>query len=195
MSEHTVEFYVVPRFKDLLQARFSNVLPMFFWSTREGNATSRASNSGGLVRLCALFPRRPKLGGSREVMMKVNMEVLEMARELQVDGVPTFAGIPIVRSLFDCAEEFPCCWFHLTASGLLSDCEVNCEQGTPPQMDGVVRGPCQHDEVIRLVESQSRRRSWEATIETIRDARSRGEYRRFRPMFGQWYKPVYFLFW
>jgi hypothetical protein len=44
ISERTVEFYLVPRFKDLLGTRRSFVLPFFYWKTREGGILSRDDN-------------------------------------------------------------------------------------------------------------------------------------------------------
>jgi hypothetical protein len=41
MSEPTAEFYLVPRLCEILRTRFLHVLPLFFWSTREGIITEQ----------------------------------------------------------------------------------------------------------------------------------------------------------
>lgn len=197
ISEHTAEFYLVPRFQKVLRSDFSTTLPFFFWSTREGNSNSRNSSTGESVRVCALFPRRPKLGGTCAVIMKVNKEVFEMAAELQQVGIPSFVGVPIVHSLFELVEDFDCLWFYLRARDQFqAEWEVECEGSMALPCNGALRGPCRSKEVCQIIETQSQTRSWQDTIEMIRYARNRGEQTRsYRFPFGPVYKPVYFLVW
>jgi hypothetical protein len=195
ISEHTVEFYLVPRFQNVLSAQYSRSLPFFFSGTREGNSNSRKSDSPGSVRLCALFPRRPKLNNEGHVVMKVNEEVLSMAAELNQAGTPSFLGIPIVHSLFELAQQFNCLWFSpgMTPQSQ-SDFEVECEAAIALPRTVALRGPCSGAEVCQLIEAGSRTRSWQEAIETIRNVQSRANPRRgYRFPFGPAYKPVYFL--
>lgn len=193
MSEHTVEFYLVPRFMTILSSRFSSVLPFFFWSTREGNATSRRALMPESVRVCALFARRPKLGDGGKVLMKVNQELFDMARDLSEAGVPVFAGIPVVSSLLQLAQKFECDWYCLASSqGMFADCEIECESRAN-LAGAALRGPLRRDEVVDTVEDRAKPATWQAMLETLRSTRSRQD--RYHFQFGPVYKPVYFMFW
>ncbi len=194
MSEHTVEFYLVPRFGTILRARFSSVLPLFFWSTREGNTTSRRASMPEAVRVCALFPRRPKLGETGNVLMKVNEQLFDMAFDLSEAGIPVFAGVPVVSSLVQLAQTFECNWYSLIASqGGFADCEIECDSGAN-LTDAAVRGPLRQDEVLGIVEARARPARWEGMIETLRSVRSQ-QLDRYQFRFGPAYRPVYFMFW
>lgn len=197
ISEHTAEFCLVPRFQSILKAKFSNTVPFFFWSTREGNSNSRNNRTRRPARLCALFPRRPKLGENCALVMKVNKEVFRMAVELQQAGIPPFAGIPLVHSLFELAEDCDCLWFYLGATGQCEkDIEIDCEGSVGLPGDGTLRGPCRAKEVCHIVETQSQARHWQDAIEILRYVRSRtGAASSYRLPFGLVYKPVYFLVW
>lgn len=197
ISEHTAEFYLVPRFQSILRTQFSKTVPFFFWRTREGNSNSRFGNTDRSAGLCALFPRRPKLGENRSVIMKANEEVFGMAAKLREAGVPSFVGVPIVHSLFELAEGFDCLWFCLTATDEFhAECEVECEGSVTLPCNGALRGPCRDREVCQIVETQSETRTWQDTIEMLRLVRNRGEQtRNYRFPFGPVYKPVYFLVW
>jgi hypothetical protein len=112
MSEHTVEFYLVPRFRALLNSRYSHALPFFYWKTREGGILSHRDDFPALVTACAMFPRRPKVHGE-QIEMTVNKDVYLMSKHLQEAGIPTFLGFPRVNSLSGFATDFECLWFLL----------------------------------------------------------------------------------
>ena len=195
MSEHTVEFYLVPRFIAILNTRFPYVLPFFFWSTREGNATSRRAEPAHPVRVCALFPRRPKLGETGNVLMKVNLELYDIASELSDAGIPVFAGIPLVSSLIQLAQTFECNWYCLTDSENKSaDREVECDSAVE-LVEATLRGPLRHHEVVDIVEARSQPTTWQIMIETLRYIRNREALDGYHFRFGPVYKPVYFMFW
>jgi hypothetical protein len=195
MSEHTAEFYLVPRFITVLNTRFSSVLPFFFWSTREGNATSRRAFLPDPVRVCALFPRRPKLGDTGNVLMKVNLELFDLASGLSEAGIPVFAGIPLVSSLVELAQAFECNWYCLTASeNPCADLEVECDGGVEIR-NGTLRGPLRQNEVVEIVEARSQPTTWQDMLQTLRSVRNREVLGRYHFPFGPVYKPVYFTFW
>jgi hypothetical protein len=195
MSEHTTEFYLVPRFTTILNSRFSSVLPFFFWSTREGNATSRQTLIPESARVCAVFPRRPKLGNRGSVVMKVNGELFDFASELSRAGVPVFAGVPLVSSLIQLAQGFDCNWYCLIASQrTCDDREVECDGGTN-LIDGTLRGPLRQDEVVDIVEARSLTTTWQVMLETLRSIQKGEKLGGYHFRFGPVYKPVYFMFW
>lgn len=197
ISEHTAEFYLIPRFQEVLSSTFYRSLPFFFWSSREGNSKSRDEDSGTPVRLCALFPRRPKLGDGGHVMMKVNEEVLEMASELMRTGIPSFLGIPLVHSFYGLRGEFTCLWFSVMATEQIPpEWEVDCEDDMVLPGNQVLRGPCQEGEICQIVRSQSPLRGWREVVELIniaRNAQRQLKTARHPYFYGPRYKPVYFL--
>jgi hypothetical protein len=197
ISEHTVEYYLVPRFQTLLGVGFAHALPFYFWSTREGNLTSRAQDSADPILLCALFPRRPKIDGS-EILMTVNEEVLAMSEALIDKGIPCFLGVPLVHSLLELAANFECRWFSFARplshlEYLVFPCDARAPDPSLPIL------PLRNgQELCEAVRSTARSQKWVDTIETLRSVRSgvAGDANRFfygRGLYGPQYKPVYFL--
>ncbi len=197
ISEHTAEYYLVPRFQTLLGIGFAHALPFYFWSTREGNLTSRAQDAADRFLLCALFPRRPKIDGA-EILMTVNEEVLAMSAALSDRGIPSFLGIPLVHSIFELASDFECLWFSFARP--LSPLEYvvfPCEGRAPDRSLPIL--PLRNgQELCEAVRTTARSQKWAEAIETLRSVRSGvpgdGNYFFYRRgLYGPAYKPVYFL--
>jgi hypothetical protein len=193
MSEHTVELQLVPRFQAVLGPGFSKAIPFFFWSTREGNSESKSRNVDQSIRLCALFPRRPKLGGGSSTFMKVNEEVFAMAFALRRLGIPSFAGIPLVSSIFEFTGEFNCQWFFLTPTDNFHfDLEIECETHKVVSNKHIA-GPCRDKDICEIVKSSAMVMSWPQAMEAVRSVRNISHQNfRYRFPFGPTYKPVYF---
>ena len=197
MSEHTVEFYLVPRFRALLNTRYSHVLPFFYWKTREGGIWSRSDNFPALVTTCAMFPRRPKVNEER-IGMTVNPEVYLMSEHLREAKIPTFLGFPCVSSLSEFASDFECLWF----SPNLGEVDYTYHQILP---NGAVTecssllGPFEGGKNIHeYIEANTSQQSWGGLLDLLFDVHSRISNEdlvagRFR--FGPPYKPVYFVMW
>lgn len=80
LSEHTIEFYLVPRFRQVLAAHVKSTVALYFWASREGSTATRSVCSAERVRLAAVYPRRPKLTADRKTtVMKVNAELFRSA--------------------------------------------------------------------------------------------------------------------
>jgi hypothetical protein len=192
MSEHTVEFYVVPRLREILERSYPSALPIYFWRSREGSRSSRAAFPDVRGRLCALFARRPKFPTPTHVTLKVNAEVFDDAARLQGMGIPTFVGMPEVVSFLGLGGEFRCVWFSLQATeGEQPDFYF--VSAAPPEPDARVRGPLAEEEIRDIVRDECREISWAEAVECMSELRT-GEgafYGRF--LFGPSYKPVYFF--
>ena len=82
ISEHTAEYILVPNLLRRLTPHYQHIIPMFFWSTREGNTIAARTMSDVTVRLLTAFPRRPKIAASHpnRITMKVNQRLLAYAR-------------------------------------------------------------------------------------------------------------------
>jgi hypothetical protein len=193
MSEHTVELQLVPRFQAVLGSEFAKVVPFFFWSTREGNSESKSRNFDKYIRLCALFPRRPKLGDGSSIFMKVNEEVFAMSFALKRIGIPSFVGIPLVHSLLEFVGEFKCKWFFLTPTDEIHvDMEVECETQGVGVNEGL-RGPCLDEDICEIVRTNTSEMRWPEAMEAVRSARNvTGRSFQYRFPFGPIYKPIYF---
>jgi len=197
MSEHTVEFYLVPRFRTLLNNRYSRVLPFFYWKTREGGILSRGDDFPSLVTVCAMFPRRPKVYGGR-TEMTVNEEVYLMSEHLRQAKIPTFLGVPCVSSLSELAADFECLWFlpNLREASYTHH-EILPRNGTSES--SALFGPFEDEKAIHeYIADNATPQMWSSLLDQLFDVHSKISREsliatRFR--FGPPYKPVYFLMW
>jgi hypothetical protein len=199
MSEHTAEYVLVPDLVRRLSPHFRAIIPMFFWSTREGNATARKLMSNISVRLVTAFPRRPKISRSAEnqITMKVNQELLSYASVSADAGIPVFAGIPLVASLSTLRVESSCCWFDLRE---FTTADRDCFVGMT--LDGAITPDHQAQEFsplplndlqILAIVNESPVLPWVDAIEALRRIRYMApESGRFS-FFGG-YKPFHFVF-
>jgi hypothetical protein len=197
MSEHTVEFYLVPRFRALLSTRYSHVLPFFYWKTREGNIMSRGDDFPALVRVCAMFPRRPKVL-EEQLELTVNEEVYLMSEHLQQAKIPTFLGFPCVHSLSALAADFECLWFSpIPNERRYTRHEVSPGEGATG--DSTLFGPFKDGKDIHgYIEANATQQTWRSFLDVIFVVHSKISQEniiRNRFLFGPPYKPVYFLMW
>jgi hypothetical protein len=199
MSEHTAEYALVPDLVRRLSPHFHAIMPMFFWSTREGNAAARKRMSNSRVQLLTAFPRRPKVSKTDEnrITMKVNQELLSYARVSVAAGVPVLAGIPLVSSLVSFGIQSPCCWFDLVEFVSADrDCFVTITlNGTisPDRSSGEFSPQPLDDSQIFAAVSRSAKLGWDDAVETLRRIRyMTPESGRFS-FFGG-YKPFHFVF-
>jgi|GEM_PF-4892072 hypothetical protein len=197
ISERTAEFYLVPRFKSLLGARYSFVLPFFYWKTREGGILSRGDNFPKLVTACAMFPRRPKVLGQR-IEMTVNEEVYLMSEHLQQARIPTFLGFPNVGALSEFATDFECFWFSPTSLGKRYT-HHEMVSSHAPSAGSTLLGPFEDETTLcEYIEVNGIQQAWCSLLDSLFEVHSKisGEKiiaNRFR--FGPPYKPVYFVMW
>jgi hypothetical protein len=197
ISEHTVEFYLVPRFRALLNIRYSHVLPFFYWKTREGGILSHRDDFPALVAACAMFPRRPKVHDER-IDMTVNEEVYLMSKHLQEAGIPTFLGFPCVASLSEFVTDFECLWFSPNSKEIrYTHHEISSGNGLTEH--SALFGPFEDEEKIHgYIEANAKQQTWISLLDILFDVHSKISQEdiianRFR--FGPPYKPVYFLMW
>jgi hypothetical protein len=197
MSEHTVEFYLVPRFRALLNTRYSRVLPFFYWKTREGGVLSHRDDFPALVTACAMFPRRPKVHGE-QIEMTVNEEVNLMSEHLREAGIPTFLGFPRVNSLSEFATDFECLWFSPNSKEIrYTYHEIPPGKGTTEH--SALFGLFKNEKTIHeYIDANAKQQTWGNLLDVLFDVHSKISQEdiitsRFR--FGPPYKPVYFLMW
>jgi hypothetical protein len=197
MSERTVEFYLVPRFRALLNTSYSRVLPFFYWKTRESSIMSRNDDFPALVTTCAMFPRRPKVYGER-IEMTVNEEVYLMSEHLRQARIPTFLGFPRVNSLSEFATDFECLWFSPN-SREISYTYHEIPLGEATTESPTLFGPFKDEKKIHeYIEANATQQTWRSLLDSLFEVHSKISHDdmiagRFR--FGPPYKPVYFVMW
>ena len=196
LSEHTIEFYLVPRFRQTLAAKFRSTLAFYFWASREGSSASRSVCAPERVRLAAVYPRRPKLRAVRRTpVMKVNAELFRCAAKFRRVGVPVFAGFPLVKSVFEFSDDVEFLWFALRGDETEGDIEVEMRTITNGQSrTPSLQGPLSGQDICRLVTQESEPMPWDRAIEAINHVRRQGADNGLWPL-GWGYKPVYFLVW
>jgi hypothetical protein len=201
MSEHTAEYVLVNDVVRRLAPIFSEAIPIFFWSTREGNLTAGESMSALSFKLLTCFARRPKLHATDDrILMKVNRQLFYYCRSSSAVEIPVIAGIPLVRSLHLLRITSPCCWVDLAK--LPSSDDMNIEvmlDGTsariPEPKTPATKFLLGNEEIQTLV-ARSPAVTWDSAIGLIRDIRRAARlldqangYRYF-PWFGG-YKPFH----
>ncbi|WHI45397.1 hypothetical protein [Microbulbifer sp. VAAF005] len=177
ISEHSAEFVLVPRMKALLEKRFSTVVPIFPWLSREfGN---RAKNTHGFLgfHVLALFPRRPKVSDDNEVLVTINGELSVYKAIGAEHGITVLAGCPKATNLWELASCDECAWIDI--DGYYDYLEnIDC-------LDSKL---LTDDEVIESV-SRGEVHTMDSLENFIRETR----YVLPAGFFGMRYKPVYFL--
>lgn len=197
VSEHTVEFYLVPEFTRVLATAFDSSLAFFYWASREGVWRGRNTAAVKRVRLVAVYPRRPKRSvDGKEQFMKVNGELFGYASAFRRRGVPVFAGFPLVNSLFDLASAARFSWFALAGED-----ENDIELPMPGKLEHAdttgasVRGPLMQNEVCQSVRDEATPLTWEEAITAIDHVRLERKNDAGYWRIGPHYKPVYFAVW
>lgn len=198
LSEHTVEFTLIPRMAALLRRRFAFVLPMTYSKTREGNATASTVHFDQGLRVIALFPRRPKIARNcPKIYGKINSQLFEFARASRDMGIPVFAGLPVVASLWELSDKTKVVWFRVEGSQR-TDTEFSISQENSKTSVSFICGqPIQiasDREVLDLTESHTQILSWpdaRELLDTLRKIAAACDTRR--SLYGPVYKPIYFL--
>jgi hypothetical protein len=199
MSEHTAEYALTPDLIRRLSPHFNGTIPMFFWSTREGNAAARKGMSNVAVRLLTAFPRRPKTTGSDQshVFMKVNVELLSYAQTSARFGVSVCAGVPLITSLSTFRANSPCCWFDLQGFGESHQDHILeiANDGTAATISESNSSSPQplNDMQLAALTSRCPLLSWVEAVEKLREIRSLTPDSGRFSLFGG-YKPFHLVF-
>ena len=197
MSENTAAYALVPDLIAHIRERFPHVVPVYFWSTREGARVGFESMGSHPVRVMAAYARRPKVlhPGDDRILVKINSLLFGGARAGAEFGIPVLAGVPLVNSLSDFSLGVPCSWFHLapTSQGVAdSEFLLSVSEQSPmsTSQEGI-SGPLTPKDIVEIAESQCHQLDWMDAAEGMRCVkRAEGAY---AGPFGAGYRPFFLV--
>jgi hypothetical protein len=195
ISEHSLEYVVVPRICEVLRANYKVIVPIYYWATREGNTLSRELHGNMKLRILSVFPRRPKVEkiDSDVVYGKINRSVMKFTEAANSFGIPTIFGFPLVKSFLDISNDCKCLFLNVTkyedgdihfkVKKEANSIDVVSEQKTIITM--------LDNAAILAIVSKGRVLNWDDALLHMNDLRNiNEEYSRF---WMSQYKPVYIL--
>jgi hypothetical protein len=193
ISEHSVEFVLVPQFAEILSKEYPSIIPIYFWSSREGGKISRNCFAQNLLRIVALFPRRPKilLQRSSTIFVKFNDILFKRARKLEEMGIPVFAGVPLIASLDELSLNNKCSWFKINPNGQEEIIDLSSENPTLILTNSIKE--ISPSDVAEYVKSTSKLLLWSDCVAFFKSLRSHSDSVGYWPYLGDIYKPIYFL--
>lgn len=194
ISERSAEYIIVPKLVRIMEQRFSKVIPLSFWTTREGSNIARACRPTQAVKIVRVFARRPKVTTPNQLSIEVKFnesifETIELSVSL---GIPTIAAVPLASSIIDLALDTDCAWFELV--GMEKDLVYNISlegkilrQSTDSLAVIEVRN---EQELIDIAFNKCQPVEWMTVIENLklfRSVSSRGSFwfglGRYRPFY------------
>lgn len=178
ISEHSAEYALVPNLAAILSKKYSAVVPIYFWATREGGSLAEACVGPHRVRLVAAYARRPKVEspGSKLLRMKINAPLFRSAELGRNLGVPVLAGVPLATELLRFCVTTPCAWFLLNDRfNMGADVIVTLDRSGQIQ-DGqeerrLVRGPLSEAEILGEIAGKAVLMEWGDAVQAIRALR------------------------
>ena len=201
ICEHSAEFVLIPLLTQLFSAHKQNLIPLYFWKTREGSSISKRCDHNTPIRLLAMYARRPKICDPDQdyILVKINDILFERAYYLKENGIPTIVGVPRVSSIINFHVGCPCSWFSLCPDRN-SNSEIEfridiksnkCDIELPPS----IQGPLEDVELLSLFNKGAHLPSWQDAIQILRaEGLDYGFYgNSFYWRMGGMYKPVYFI--
>jgi hypothetical protein len=183
MSEHSTEYYLVPRMLSILKRSYESVTPIYPTMMGEFGKKSYKHQGGGF-RALAIFPRRPKLKDdlSSEIYITVNQKVREFEHAMRTRGIPTIAGCPLVKTIWELSCDPKIAWIDINHPSLNKYLnQINHGENSAALLT--------EEEVLRRVLGAAT-----LSLECLGNA-----VRTFRSMhggsfiYGQRYKPIFFL--
>jgi len=199
LSEHSAEYALVHDLAHVLSRKYDCIVPIYFWTTREGSTIATRSVGQRAVRVLTVYPRRPKIHNPEDetIVMKVNSLLLQAGAAGCELGIPVFVGVPRATQLLEFTLDTPCSWFHLAERDPpKTDVEIRISVDGKSAVSDVapcpLSGPLAANNVLSAVRRTTRPMMWDEVVESIREIRARGEVGH-RAFFWSGYRPFYFL--
>lgn len=177
MSEHTAEYVLVNNIVSRLSPTFPNIIPLFFWMTREGNNTAIASMHGLHLRLVVCFARRPKVDSATPncLFIKINSELMNYRKACAPHNIPVLAGVPMIKSLSSLRLHSTCNWFDLASFDSVKELdlylEVDSDGGSTLDNSGHRIATALTNSDLEELIRRSPLMTWDHAVECLRHAR------------------------
>lgn len=183
MSEHSVEYCLIPRMLTILEKCYKNVTPIFPAMMREfGKKSYEHQNS--YFRVLALFPRRPKIKNYDQsgVYVTISHELLAFESFMSGVGITTIAGCPMARTIWDLSACPKIFWIDI-AHGSMDKYlnRIDC--------DSVLGAAVSEQDILKRL-SEARMFSLDSLGDAVRTYRA---INGCAPIYGPRYKPIFFL--
>ncbi len=203
ISEHSAELVLVPAIDRLLSQAGMQVIPIYFWKTREGSYLSQKCDLGKKFSLIAMYARRPKViePAQNDIEVKINDTLFQKAYYLKQYDIPTIAGVPLISTIGDLRIGCGCSWFYIDPQkpydeevAILVEIRTNhCKENLPHR----VKGPLQEKDLLNIVNSAAVFSTWIEVIKVLRGEPNTWTSKTAFPNSMFWpfikYKPIYFL--
>jgi hypothetical protein len=191
ISEHTAELILVPELIHNLATKFSKITPLYYWASREGGRMSQMSFQGKLIKILALYPRRPKttFPGSSVIQVKFNNLLFDRAKYFRANGIPVIAGVPLASKLEDIFVGVDCLWFDLDNAETEEIIEIDIATKSILSINVRIASL---ENIGRMIDAAAVF-TWVDAIEKIKQIVKINVENSFSRMLGDLYKPIYML--
>ncbi|WDK24333.1 hypothetical protein JH274_13375 [Xanthomonas campestris pv. incanae] len=199
MNERSLEYVVVPELVRIISANGNSGAPIFFWKSREGEARSAHTHNGKMVRVVALFARRPKINEDPDIVSgKINWQLINFAIEAYKYGIPSIAAFCAGRTLFE-LDPVNAYWISLWEKKEIEDIQFyqhNCDK-SPSLLrdDGTLITTIHRERLAQSLLAASEPMSFTTAIQRMDQLRpfiTNNPY-YFNAFLSSSYKPVYLL--
>jgi hypothetical protein len=196
MCERTAEYVLVSALETILLQKYGSTFPFYFSGTREGSAVAELGES---LKVVAVFARRPKIltPCAKEIYIKFNERLFEVAQKARCHGIPVIAGVPLVSSLGCLADKPPCAWFLIQSQlgkpgDVIHKLDLTRERLLTENREGV-EGPLGSSRLLEHIEMSAQSYRWPAAVQVLRELRRTDDGRLlFFPFGGSPYRPFFF---
>jgi hypothetical protein len=196
ICEHTAEYVLIPKLKEILRKRFDIVTPIYYWISRENSNISRQLHKHDIFKVVGLYSRRPKLisANSQKIIVKINDQIFRAAQYGMGLGIPIIAGCPLVKNLWELGNNPNCVWIKLCLDSKESfERELEFAQSHSYVNHLSEFTFANEEDLLTYLTERSASMDFDSAISSFREIKrcSEGAWEFFRYMGG--YKPVYFL--
>ncbi|EBI5828653.1 hypothetical protein DVH92_26265 [Salmonella enterica] len=196
-TEQTVEYALIPEFSNILDELGENT-PIHYWTTREGNMTSRNVNDIENVYLVAFFARRPKIEQRKNSVLqgKINQYIFQFNALAKKYPIAVFCGIPLARNIYDLKKSDKM-WFYIPENSP-DEYEVifNITDGKYIHTNDPLNiiSPITDENICNIVRHSCKTISWSEALEIMAQLNRKNSSTYIPWFLRRWpYKPVYFL--
>lgn len=190
-SEHTAEYLLVSRLKNIIGKEFMFVTPVFPWLSREGGSLAQYLHRDDRLFVIGFYPKRPKFSiDSAKIQLKVNEEFFLGSKEGRKLGIPIILGCVIARDLWELNDNAQFIWLNLDNREYGQFEFVSNSEGKVSKSDLEANESFMSEAaVINLIRKNCVKLSYKGFIDGSRRVKDQSPYHYM----GGAYRPVYML--